>query len=139
MRQHIAPVEIEFRRSAGAANVVAAVLVVIGAALAPKMPVPATALCLTGALLILDLTGFPPVAVPVRSRCKVIDLARAAGPHAGLRHVTDPRRPPNVAARTALVLSGEFSRRLMTLGRRDVHAAHERIVRFFERTERRAA
>lgn len=59
------------------ANVVAAVLVVIGAALAPKMPVPATVLCFTGALLILDLTGFLPIAVPARSRCKVIDLARA--------------------------------------------------------------
>jgi hypothetical protein len=111
MRQHMAPVEIEFRRSVHAAvrvpnrsrlhgvtrlripapttpsraprattigaNVVAAVLVVIGAALAPKMPVPATVLCFTGALLILDLTGFLPIAVPARSRCKVIDLARA--------------------------------------------------------------
>jgi hypothetical protein len=59
------------------ANVVAAVLIVIGAVLAPNMPLPATLLCFTGALLLLDLTGFFPLAVPARSRCKVIDLARA--------------------------------------------------------------
>lgn len=38
-----------------------------------------------------------------------------------------------------LLFDSEFSRRLMTLGRRDVHAARERILGFFARTERRAA
>lgn len=111
MRQHLAPVEIEVRRSVRVAvrvpnrsrlhgvtrlrtsaptmpprasramtigaTVVAAVLVVIGAALAPKMPVSATVLCFTGMLLILDLAGFLPIAVPARSRCKVVNLAHA--------------------------------------------------------------
>lgn len=59
------------------AKAVAALLVVSGAALVPMMPLPATVLCFTGALLILDLTGFAPLAVPARRHCKVIDLARA--------------------------------------------------------------
>lgn len=59
------------------ANVIAAILVAIGAVVAPSIPLPGTVLCITGALLIFDVTGFFRVAMPARGRCEVVDLARA--------------------------------------------------------------